>query len=276
MKILCAIILFKPNIDKVNSLLKEMSAYVKDFFLWDNTPGGCGLNQILDYPVYSNGGNIGLSKSYNEALKFAQAHDFDYLMTMDQDSKWVNLGQYIDQISKHENICQFESLYFVSTASGNNVPFTPITSGGINSGAIIPIPFLNKIGGYNTDFFVDAIDDWLILEACKHKMKCYLVGNCHIQQKFGESAEGHFLGKTFEVVNYAPMRLYGVMRNYFILWHEYSLPKELKNKILKGFFITWFVKILLGEENKKKKMSALLAGVYDGLLQRPSRREKYA
>lgn len=276
MKILCSIILFKPNIDKVSSLLKEMSVCIDNFFLWDNTPGGCGLNEILDFPIYSNGENLGLSKSYNEALKYAKKHGFDYLMTMDQDSKWVRFETYINQICKRESLSPFESLYFVSTAAGNDIPFTPITSGGINSGAIIPVSFLDKIGGYNTDFFVDAIDDWLILEACKDKMNCFLVGNCHIQQKFGDSEEGHFLGKSFQVVNYSPMRLYGVMRNYFILWHEYSLPKDLKNKILKGFCITWLVKILLGEDHKRKKISALFSGVYDGVLQRPSRREKFS
>lgn len=278
MKILCTIILFKPNIDKVKSLLKEMSVYVSDFFLWDNTPGGCGLRYIMDYPIRSSqkGGNIGLSKSYNEALKYARTYGFDYLMTMDQDSLWVNLDSYMNQISNHERIKQFKTLYFASTTAGNATTFSAIYSGGINSGAIIPISFLNEIGGYNTDFFVDAIDDWLILEATKHEMKCYLVGNCHIVQKFGEGAEGHFWGKKFRILNYSPMRLYGVMRNYFILWHRYSPPKNLKIKIIKGFFLTWFVKILLGEDNKKKKLSALLAGVYDGLFLRPSRREKYA
>lgn len=278
MKILCAIILFKPDIDKVKSLLKEMSTHISGFFLWDNTPGGCGLSQVLDYPIYFKigGVNLGLSKSYNEALKYAQTHDFEYLMTMDQDSQWVNLGAYINQIRNHEIIKPFKTLYFVSTTAGNKVPFTPINSGGINSGAIIPISFLNKIGGYNTDFFIDAIDDWLILEAIKHEMECYLVGNCRIKQKYGESTESHFLGKTFKILNYSPMRLYGVMRNYFILWHHYTLPKDLKIKIIKYFFFTWLAKILLGEDNKKKKISALLTGVYDGLFQRASRREKYA
>lgn len=197
-------------------------------------------------------------------------------MTMDQDSQWVGLDAYVSQISCHECIMKFNSVYFASTSAGNNTPFTRIDSGGINSGAVVPIRFLNEIGGYNTDFFVDAIDDWLMLEARKHHFQCLLVGNSHIVQKYGEGGYGIFLGRRFKVANYSPMRLYGVMRNYLILWHDYPLSKEMKKKIVKDFFFTWFVKIVLGEPNKRKKLSAMFAGIFDGIFHRPSRRAKYA
>lgn len=171
MKILCTIILFQPNWENLESLLEDMSKYIDNFFLWDNTPGGCGKDNFLGYIISrrenAGAGNIGLSQAYNEAWIYASKYGYDYLMTMDQDSRWVGLDVYISQIESHENKTQFNSVYFVSTTAGNSVPYTCIDSGGINSGAVIPIRFLNKIGGYNTDFFVDAIDDWLILEAKK-------------------------------------------------------------------------------------------------------------
>lgn len=171
MKILCTIILYQPNWDNLESLLEDMSKYIDNFFLWDNTPGGCGKDNFLGYIISrrenAGAGNIGLSQAYNEAWIYASKYGYDYLMTMDQDSRWMGLDVYISQIESHENKTQFNSVYFVSTTAGNSVPYTCIDSGGINSGAVIPIVFLNKIGGYNTDFFVDAIDDWLILEAKK-------------------------------------------------------------------------------------------------------------
>ena len=171
MKILCTIILFQPNWENLESLLEDMSKYIDNFFLWDNTPGGCGKDNFLGYIISrrenAGAGNIGLSQAYNEAWIYASKYGYDYLMTMDQDSRWRGLETYISLIESHENKTQFNSVYFVSTTAGNSVPFTCIDSGGINSGAVIPIRFLNKIGGYNTDFFVDAIDDWLILEAKK-------------------------------------------------------------------------------------------------------------
>lgn len=268
--------MFQPNWDNLESLLEDMSKYIDNFFLWDNTPGGCGKDNFLGYIISrkeeAGGGNIGLSQAYNEAWIYASKYGYDYLMTMDQDSRWRGLETYISQIESHENKTQFNSVYFVSTTAGNSVPFTRINSGGINSGAVIPIHFLNKIGGYNTDFFVDAIDDWLMLEAKKYNLQCLVVGNCQIVQKYGEGGYGKFLGKKFKVTNYSPMRLYGVMRNYLILWHNYSMPVELKRKIIKDFLLTWTIKILLGENNKFKKIKAIFAGVFDGLFQRKSRR----
>lgn len=253
-----------------------MSKYIDDFFLWDNTPDGCGKDNFLGYIISrkknAGGGNVGLSQAYNEAWIYASKYGYDYLMTMDQDSRWRGLETYISLIESHENKTQFNSVYFVSTTAGNSIPYTCIDSGGINSGAVIPIRFLNKIGGYNTDFFVDAIDDWLILEAKKNNLQCFVVGNSQIVQKYGEGGYGKFLGKKFKVTNYSPMRLYGVMRNYLILWQNYSMPVELKRKIIKDFLLTWTIKILLGENNKLKKIKAIFAGVFDGFFQRKSRR----
>lgn len=87
------------------------------------------------------GGNLGLSHAYNEAWKYASENGYDYLMTMDQDSHWVGLDAYISQISSHESITKFNTVYFASTSAGNDTPFTYIYSGGINSGAVIPIRF---------------------------------------------------------------------------------------------------------------------------------------
>lgn len=49
MKILCTIILFQPNWENLESLLEDMSKYIDNFFLWDNTPGGCGKDNFLGY-----------------------------------------------------------------------------------------------------------------------------------------------------------------------------------------------------------------------------------
>lgn len=145
MKILCTIILFQPNWDNLESLLEDMSKYIDNFFLWDNTPGGCGKDNFLGYIISrrknAEAGNIGLSQAYNEAWIYASKYGYDYLMTMDQDSRWVGLDVYISQIESHENKTPFNSVYFVSTTAGNSVPYTCIDSGGINSGAVIPIRF---------------------------------------------------------------------------------------------------------------------------------------
>ena len=103
------------------------------------------ISRAMLLAVGDMGGNVGLSLAYNVAWKYASEHGYDYLMTMDQDSRWVDLETYVGQIKSHESITQFNSVYFASTSAGNNVPFTPIDSGGINSGAVIPIRFWIKL-----------------------------------------------------------------------------------------------------------------------------------
>ena len=107
MKILCTIILFQPNWENLESLLEDMSKYIDDFFLWDNTPDGCGKDNFLGYIISrkkkAGGGNVGLSQAYNEAWIYASKHGYDYLMTMDQDSRWQGLETYISLIENYEN-----------------------------------------------------------------------------------------------------------------------------------------------------------------------------
>lgn len=147
---------------------------------------------------------------------------------------------------------------------------------GVNSGAVIPISLLNELAGYNTDFFVDAIDDWLILSARERGYNCIKVGgNTYIKQVFGKQETVKFLGRKFKIYNYSPIRLYGVMRNYLVLWHDFKLSFAQKRKITMFYCMRWSLNILLFETNKWNKMRAMISGIWDGIWKRPSRRAKF-
>lgn len=271
MKILCVVVLFKPNIESLGDKLTLLQNNVDKVMLWDNTPGGIGRKKISGIDVLGNGENIGLSKAYNTAWNFARTLDFDHLMLMDQDTKWCGLPIYVSQIRHHNNMCHEKCIYFASTKDGNKVPFTKVTHGCVNSGTIIPICLLDRINGFHEDFFVDAIDDWLMLKATKEGYTCYMVGNSHIVQKYGNPSLVKFLGYTFTTRNYSPMRLYGIMRNYIILWKEFRIPNDMKKKIIVDFCLIPFIKIIIGEPLKILKLKAMCYGIIDGVSNNPSR-----
>ena len=272
MKILCVVVIYNPNIKILQKDLISLTKNIDKVIIWDNTPGGIGVKKINDVQVYGDGNNLGLSRAYNKALRIATDESFDFLMTMDQDSIWYNLISYLDQIKKDNEIHnECETLYFASTRPGNSQKFTNIEDGGVNSGAIIPVDYLLKNGGYNTDFFVDAIDDWLILQATKDGCRCVRVGNSYIIQIYGEPMSAKFLGYRFRILNYSPMRLYGIMRNYVILWRNFRVSQTFKKKVIYDFFLIRVTKILLGEQDKRRKIKAIIYGIYDGILRHSSR-----
>lgn len=254
MRILCIMVLYHPNMVEVKKKVQELQQYVDKVVLWDNTVN-----------------NIGLSKAYNEGWHQAVDEGYDYLMTMDQDSTWHHLGNYISAIQSYEKEHPMgQNLFFASTVP-NDIDYQEIYHGGINSGAVVPISLLNSIHGYRADFFVDAIDDWLQLRATKEGYHNILVGNTQIIQRYGEPLRKTLLGRKFASCNYSPMRLYGVMRNYMILYQEFLFPTELKHKFFYDFLTRWSLKVLLLEDRKWAKIKAVVYGLWDGLLRNPSR-----
>lgn len=278
MKILVAIILYKPDLLMVESLINVMKPYVQEFFLWDNTFGECGLNSILGISIHRNGKgkqNLGLSGAYNKAIEYANLKGYEYLLTMDQDSTWDGFDNYIRQVKRYEINKPNRSIYFANLSEDNKNSYYIMSMGGVNSGTIIPISFLNIIGGYNEDFFVDAIDDWLAIEAHRHGLECLLVGNCRIILKPGNRHFVKLLWKQCIAYDYPPYRLYGVFRNYMILWKYYPMSEECKRKVIDLFFKDWIKRIVFLEKNKYKKLKAIIYGIYDGLNRNPSRRETF-
>ena len=253
-----------------------MSAKVQNFYIWDNTPNG-SVETINDLHINRNGNNIGLSRAYNYALQYANQNGFDYLLTLDQDSRWENFPYYIQLVQDYESKKGNGKVVYFASTSPNDTAYTKIAFGGINSGAIIPTSLLNQTswGGYNTDFFMDGIDDWLQLEAARNNYINLRIGKQQLFQKFGEGCIGRFLWKRIESPNRSPMRLYGVFRNYMILWRDYELPKEMKIKTIKDWLFRWTKNIILIENNKYLKLKAIAFGLYDGILKRPSRIKKF-
>lgn len=275
MKILCVIVLYYPNWDLVRRNLLLMSPYLDKIILWDNTPNPATMKEFDGVKLFSKGENIGLSRAYNEAWKIASTNSYDYLMTMDQDSQWDGFPTYIKMVKEYENTASTKqrTLYFISSEQEKH-SYIPIFCGGINSGAIIPISVLNESAGYNTDFFVDVVDDWLIAEAQKKGYNCIKIGGPRIIQKYGNPKLVKVLGKQFITNNYSAMRIYGIIRNYLILFHNYNVPVYFRKHIT-AYIIKMPIIILLAEKNKWIKMKAIFYGIYDGLTKHSSRIKKF-
>ncbi len=190
---------------------------------------------------------------------------------MDQDTEWEGqMEEYIDKIKEYElNASQrYTTLFFAKSFYDHTTYdklYNEIFYGGVNSGAVIPIRFLNEIGGYPNDFFVDALDDYLQLSAAKNGLKNIRVcGDCCIHQRYGEPKKVSIAGKQFYTYNYSAERYYNILRNYAILMRRFKTPSGFKKKYIKTFLMTNIAKVVLGEKDKAKKVFSILRGAYDG------------
>ena len=92
MKTLGIVIFYYPT----DEVWKNIASYIDlldKLIIWNNTPG----NQLdLHFPTWEEkivlmgvGKNLGIGKALNKAILYAKENQYDYLLTMDQDSHFV-------------------------------------------------------------------------------------------------------------------------------------------------------------------------------------------
>lgn len=141
--------------------------------------------------------NPGIAKAYNKGVEFASKFNFNWIMLLDQDTELNAL--YFTEIYKLRNLVgQNESVVSIIpkivTPKGFMISPVLLKRGGLiryltqvepgiqnfrvsalNSGALINVSFLNKIGGFNEKYPLDMLDHWLFREINKNKCHVYLM-----------------------------------------------------------------------------------------------------
>lgn len=282
-RLLGIVVLYKPTIEMINKIVCWID-YVDHLIVWDNTPDSENsieyqsiLEQYKAVTFFGKEGNLGLSYPYNKAIEFAKHHGFSHLLTMDQDSEWVDFPLY----KKHAlSYFQKHALAIVSpeTNSHNegNIRYERINFA-INSGSIISIACFDKIGRYCERFLIDAVDTEFNFRALRNNIPIVkILGSGYIKQQFGESDNYTFLGLHLCSYNYSPFRLYGILRNSVLLMRMYPERIELRSHIKRIYLKHYVFSIIYRENNKIKKLYALYKGLIDGFLTKKSLDPKYS
>jgi rhamnosyltransferase len=89
MKTLAAIVLFNPEIERLNQNIEAIFNQVDDVVLIDN--GSSNLNEVKKNVTHQvhyvvNEKNVGIAKALNEGFEYAIENGFDWVLTLDQDS----------------------------------------------------------------------------------------------------------------------------------------------------------------------------------------------
>lgn len=267
-RILSIIIVYNPDLDL---LLKNIKSFVQDIdllLIWENTTLSDEQKRTISQIspskiIYHNEmQNKGISYPLNYAWKYAQQHDFNFLLTMDQDSIWENFNLYINNCLKR--VSYEQAIFGPSLDININQQLFIPKKYVITSGCFIPISILNKIGGYETNFFVDGIDIELCHRARTFGYNTYKVNHCRLIQRFGNPQVINILGFKYTTLNYSAQRLYNILYSHFIIIRKYKDTFLLK-QVLTLYILKTPIKIILGEKNKWDKLKAIYKGLSKGL-----------
>lgn len=269
MKLAACVVLY--GID--DSTIDNIKTYVRDVDeLWacDNTdnPKQDYLDKIKalgsNVHIIPMGGNKGIAAALNQGIKKAYEANYEYILTMDQDSYFEG-----DTLSRYKNRAQElfdsdEKIIQVGIHNSGDDPDDPATNCEdtkwlITSGSIMRVKDTVKIGSFLEKLFIDEVDREFNYRASREGYRFKRVLELTLKHHLGDPIKGKIFGKEFQAMGHSKVRKYYIARNSTYLMMEYpKLKREYQKYLLK-----MKIKTLLVEPDKFTKLRYMRMGQRD-------------
>lgn len=209
------------------------------------------------------GKNKGIAYALNIAVKNANADNFQWLLTMDQDSRadfdTINqMKQYIYTEGKGDEkiICIQED----KLKRNNRKSRLQYLNETITSGSIIDISTCISLGGFRRELFIDEVDTEYCIRLIKKGYKIVRLNYLGFSHQMGNQK----LCNGINTFNYPPVRYYYIIRNLNYVKEELKIlgfPEEFQNE-KKNQINEWIISVW-HEKNRWIKYLYMLHGYID-------------
>jgi rhamnosyltransferase len=238
--------LFNPT-DKDLKRIEEYSEIFQKIYVYDNSETKNYLSEDIVY--YYNGNNDGLSVAFNTMGKDAILEGYEYMVFMDQDSKFneTNIQKIINSIEESQNEIDIIGPTIVyDTDNKLNDAEEEISEVDwiITSGSFNKLNTFLLVGGY----------DCRMLKEKKYKVLIH--NNSILYQSLGDKTH-HFGNQIYS--EHSAVRNYYISRNRLYYSNKF---KENGIKNILSLFRQVFL-IILFDENKMEKLKEIIIGISD-------------
>ena len=268
MRILVGIVTFNPDLGRLEENLSAVLAEPIDYVLvFDNGSENiseiCTLTEYYQTGIYKNNCNTGIASALRYIMNFAISNDYDWVMTLDQDS--VIRSGLVKEYKSYESklrdaamlTCIIQDRNFTESNSYDNK--THEITRCISSAAFINVKCYEQTAGYDEKMFIDYVDFDMCYSLIEAGFKIYRIPFLGLLHEVGNGRNVSFFGKQYIVYNHSACRKYYLIRNSI-----YCAKKHPPfDSLLIAFREMLFV--LIYEKDKKKKIVCMLKGFIDGL-----------
>lgn len=262
MKISGVVVWYNPTINEVNNIKTYINDLDKLFIVDNSNHSNSFLLEKLNekkIEYICNYENFGIAKALNIGCELAMKNEYEWILTMDQDSEFDNNFElFIREFKEKIKISADKIAIFAPKTSS-------IDLGGyktkiITSGNILNLEAYKKVKGFDEEFFIDEVDFDMGFKLLKEGYLLYQTDNIVMKHKLGDTKYFKLFGKKiFSSMNHGYIRKYYIIRNRFEMIRRYP---NLKKEYLK-IIITDFIKMILLEKNKWIKIKYCLKGYLD-------------
>ena len=244
MNIAGIVIVYHPDIQVLCDNIKTYVQGLRQLYVYDNSElpspdiekALWEVDTSIQYHYF--GSNEGIAKRLNSAVKYAIENKFDYLLTMDQDSSFKkgDFEKYINyiQAGSYNNVVQFGVNCQPQFTVPSNMPEPVLTL--ITSGTILNLPFIQNIGAFNENLFIDFVDAEFSYRVIQKGYINLMYADIVLNHSIGTLVEGRSLinfKKTLRITHH-PIRVYYIIRNgLFLLFKAKGLNATMKKDVLR-------------------------------------------
>lgn len=269
MKLAGVVVLYNPE-DDVKDNIKTYIEKVDKLYVVDNSINSNNIDKLpksKKIKYINNGDNLGIATALNIACKSAIEEGFDYILTMDQDSKFHddNLDKLIKFIKENKeiNIGILTPYHVIKT----NVPRPkeeidfPLEV--MTSGNILNLKAYQEVGGFKDWLFIDSVDIELCMNLRVHGYEIVRLNYSELDHNLGDSKIWDFKIKKIACSNHNYIRRYFITRNTLYVHKLYKKHFPEYCAFLKGGLKYQVRNILFFEKDKYRKIRNMYRGYKD-------------
>lgn len=266
------VVSYHPKIQEVIDNIRSYASTVDKILIWRNSYEELNVPADLKEKaiLMGSGENVFMAKPLNAALEWCISNGYDYLLTMDQDSKWENASYFVDRALSlaEEDV----AIYAPYTIGQYEKPVQDYDAESvITSGSLVNVKIAIRLGGFREDYKIYWVDGEYCYWARKNGYRIRVLHDCSLMQQFGKQTKTLF---GFTTSNYSPFIYYLLIRN--MLWMRREFPKGVSIKTVLYTLMYNLRGIVLGENNKLRKVHSINKGIIYGLFSSFEKRKELA
>lgn len=263
------IVLYEPDIKRLEENISAISPQVKDLILIDNASKNTEeINKLIagynNITYIRNDKNYGIAKALNQMTLKAEELGASWILTLDQDTVCQpDIIEKYNGLAKRakDNVAIITSNFKdrnVEVESGVKQEYEKVSLC-ITSGALNNIKCIKAVGGFDEKLFIDMVDYDICYALVHSGYKIIRMNYTGFLHEVGKSTTRKFFGKNIIIYNHSPLRKYYWVRNSIYLKRKYNLGLKADTRVIKRIIQT-----LLYEEDKLPKLKSMCKGVADG------------
>lgn len=270
------VLAFRPD-ETILTNVTRLREQVERVYVVNNSPGDVRTADVLGRLASDEGtvvldqpDNVGVAAGFNAGMRQALADGFDYVWIFDQDSTVAEgmleqllgaFAEWPEPVAIAGPALRAEETGFLYDADrGQGIGARPTL---ISSGALFSREALEQIGLHDERLFIDYVDHDISLRAGAAGFAVVKVFDTILDHRFGASTASTFLGRRIYLSNYSPMRQYYMARNRVVMIRRHGLGGWFREDL--AYATKAWIKVLLCERRRGKKIGAAVRGTIDGI-----------